>query len=1072
MVNLQELAQKLFPSYELPKQLVRLRQLKARINKALAKENDPLQIGDNSNKKDPLEQRHWSLDFTTQTTNTQDYSNERFKNLAKTLLGDSDLYQTTNYIHNLAFETDAKKLGQKTLKIFVSLSVKDIALSKQVFSYLDPILSDLENKTNHKIIVFHFVPLEAPSRSSIYYQHLEGGDEFDELVRQNIIFADISLLFLSENFTKSQYISDIEIPLTYCATQVIPVALGKINTKDMHPLIQPKQIVFYRANENKASFSELSAEPFKEKFTESIQGAIKKKVIIIGKLLKCNLVKKSKTPLENFEFFLEKLIHINPYIKNIENETNHQSYNLSAKELISNNLLADKYNLKEYVMQKIVPSAFAIGNKEIILQENKPLGAIEYITDWANTFAKSPTKDNNYLVVLGEYGMGKTFLCRMIAYTLLNQKQEPITPFYLDLQNWKLHNDKYDIENFIKQELKNKTNTTITTYISWLEWIQNNPSLVIFDGLDEITVKMNRSQAKDLLNEMLKITIPLQSNATLKNAFIISCRTHYFKDIQDQFSLLNIDSRGHKDLSKNKIVSLLPFDDEQINSFISLRLPLQDKERALEMINHIYNLKEVAKRPVLLEQFCSKFELLSTALVKKQNISSTFFYTTFEQEWLTRDNAKHKINTMTKSILMQDLALYLWSKNTNSMHSHELEKWLRKWLQKSKHSILQYNIDANTIEDYLQVLFEDIRTASFVVRSASEQEFRFAHTSMKEYFIATAFIRILQEGKKIVQKQLSVQNFSKETWDFIIELLDKDTKDKEQVLQKIQKVLQKVLAVKQNQPLRILLITFWQKVQDASLATFAFSPLDLSDSNFSHHTFDGLNLSHASFDHANLSFASIHNCRLSHSTFHNANLTSLEAYKSTFHNAHLAKANTYSASLLECSPIQDNPHLLQIRLSSKMQNPQRLVTEIGHTSPIYSLALSPDGSKIMSGSRDNTIKIWGSENYQCLETLKGHTGSISSLAFSPDGSKIISGSEDDTIKIWDSENYQCLNEIIQYSDIIFCSLDKQKNSLLDANNLHLLLPYERPYGVNEKNERLPIEAFYPKLIKQRENTRR
>jgi WD40 repeat protein len=56
---------------------------------------------------------------------------------------------------------------------------------------------------------------------------------------------------------------------------------------------------------------------------------------------------------------------------------------------------------------------------------------------------------------------------------------------------------------------------------------------------------------------------------------------------------------------------------------------------------------------------------------------------------------------------------------------------------------------------------------------------------------------------------------------------------------------------------------------------------------------------------------------------------------------------------------------------------------------------------IISGSRDNTIKVWEVESGKNIATLKGHTHYVSSVAFSPDSKLAISGSYDETVKVWD-----------------------------------------------------------------------
>lgn len=80
-----------------------------------------------------------------------------------------------------------------------------------------------------------------------------------------------------------------------------------------------------------------------------------------------------------------------------------------------------------------------------------------------------------------------------------------------------------------------------------------------------------------------------------------------------------------------------------------------------------------------------------------------------------------------------------------------------------------------------------------------------------------------------------------------------------------------------------------------------------------------------------------------------------------------------------------------------------LKTLEGHSWDVSSVAYSPDGTKIISGSLDDTIKIWDANTGECLQTLVGHIEPVWSVAFSPDGTKIISGSLDHTIKIWGEE---------------------------------------------------------------------
>ncbi|TFK70163.1 WD40 repeat-like protein, partial [Pluteus cervinus] len=79
----------------------------------------------------------------------------------------------------------------------------------------------------------------------------------------------------------------------------------------------------------------------------------------------------------------------------------------------------------------------------------------------------------------------------------------------------------------------------------------------------------------------------------------------------------------------------------------------------------------------------------------------------------------------------------------------------------------------------------------------------------------------------------------------------------------------------------------------------------------------------------------------------------------------------------------------------------------GHEQHVSSVAFSPDGRYMVSGSWDRTIKIWEIETGQQKgSSLEGHVKEVSSVAFSPDGQYVASGSWDKTVKVWNIETGQ------------------------------------------------------------------
>ena len=110
------------------------------------------------------------------------------------------------------------------------------------------------------------------------------------------------------------------------------------------------------------------------------------------------------------------------------------------------------------------------------------------------------------------------------------------------------------------------------------------------------------------------------------------------------------------------------------------------------------------------------------------------------------------------------------------------------------------------------------------------------------------------------------------------------------------------------------------------------------------------------------------------------------------------------------------------------ENSELIKTLNGHTDRVFSVCFSSDNKRIASGSGDDSIKIWDADTGELINTLNGHTNSVRTVCFSSDlvaeaqvlnNKRIISGSDDNSIKIWNAENGELIKTLNGHTDWVF-----------------------------------------------------
>jgi len=89
----------------------------------------------------------------------------------------------------------------------------------------------------------------------------------------------------------------------------------------------------------------------------------------------------------------------------------------------------------------------------------------------------------------------------------------------------------------------------------------------------------------------------------------------------------------------------------------------------------------------------------------------------------------------------------------------------------------------------------------------------------------------------------------------------------------------------------------------------------------------------------------------------------------------------------------------------------------GHMKSVYCLTFSSDGTSLVSGSDDKTVKLWDTQTGGVIKTFSGHTHAIFSVSISVDHTIIASGSDDHVIRLWDIQRGECKHVIRQQNAV-------------------------------------------------------
>lgn len=362
------------------------------------------------------------------------------------------------------------------------------------------------------------------------------------------------------------------------------------------------------------------------------------------------------------------------------------------------------------------------------------------------------TPGRNHVSILGDFGMGKSWLCRhytaVLARKYLEDCEHNRVPILISLRNLAR---TPNLREMITDTLVNEYQINLPGGYRTFDFLNRHDSLVlIFDGFDEMAVELDARRAEENFEELAKIVLP---DANCK--VILTCRTSYFRtDIEERGFLAGegIQRIRIRDRPNFEILNLLPLDTPRVEQALRLLVP-QEWESYSQQIQQTYDLPDLAQRPILLSMIAATLP----RLVRIPHVTPAALYQTYTDDWVRKNIAEQRtfMDAERKAFFMQELAWEMWQRGRLSIHYTEFPHRVRT----------HFGISDESTVDFFE---HDIRTQSFLERDVLGF-YSFAHKSFMEFFIAQKmFARIAADDSAYLAEAQTSHETDQFIKDFLI----------------------------------------------------------------------------------------------------------------------------------------------------------------------------------------------------------------------------------------------------------------------------------------------------------------
>ena len=354
----------------------------------------------------------------------------------------------------------------------------------------------------------------------------------------------------------------------------------------------------------------------------------------------------------------------------------------------------------------------------------KPLDS--FIHEWLKD------DNRNFLVIVGEYGTGKTTFLRHLAHQMASFRLEPglaegkdtpdekyRMPLYFPLRDFERKMEPYIVDQFSKEGI------TDIDFPGFLRRMADDEMVVLLDGFDEMTRKIDPDEKSRNFEKIRRLI-----DSTGKSKIILTVRQEYFQSAAEIEAVFR-----HRDKANYQFLHLLPFDDDQIRQYLETHTT--DPEYYWEQIETVFDLHDLAKRPVLLQLIVDYLPKVIEEKGKNEPIAASDLYDKCIQEEMRRKSSELDfiIPNKYRTEILEKLAIWMFANDQLSFDTGLPEIW----------RLIKHYFKTDKEWEYEKYLNEFL-TFSFLIREADYQ-YRMSHKSFRDYLTARSFVGEINTGK-------------------------------------------------------------------------------------------------------------------------------------------------------------------------------------------------------------------------------------------------------------------------------------------------------------------------------------